>query len=736
MSQKRRWTFFSANYQEKVRRQEQRKVYNDRYGKKRKVSFNEKVEACENHEHHDTFPEDVLEPGQEDESSATDDYSDSFDSTSSSSETGNNSSSEDTESDYDSDSSCSSVNSNDDLRHSEGSTLEEKFENEYILQSTLRKGSEKQQQAIWSLFRKVLQSDRLKDGIKMSKKSYVHIKRKKIRSLPSLSIEADIYEKSTGRTIPLPNLPQFPRKKYRDKTKYVRKCVITKVKLKDLYEYHKEKCPERSSDVSLSIDGVNMNSVKSKSLDIITCRFGRCSCTYPVRTCELGSRYKLQEVAPVERFFVPVLEELEFLQLRLTAILADRLMRAYLLGLIAHTTFYSCELCVNEGQKIPGFRNICFLPQDNERSQPRRPDDMKRIVSDFPAISNIRNVTLRRKRLKGIKYPSQLWLRPGYDIQTLVVLDSMHILFLGVIPRTFHLCFKVPGANKFPNYGLTRRLQLQSIEEKIKSVRLPSEIQQRPREIINYKAHEWRTVGSIYCPLVKEICRPKPIIEELWTLLCFLTRLLMLPKSLFDIANNSSDLQGIFKHTESLYHAALGGQNLTYNTHVFFSHGRNMRHNNESVSLNSNFLYENSYIDVRTGVTQGVESPGKQLLSNCLLKRKLRLHFCKKQIRIAPYFLGDSTDDSLVCHKNGKYFKVKRILQDDYLECREIQRKELDFYYDNRSHHLNLSLCHWFFYEGIKESPTLIRSTDVIGKVTLVDGNQVLMTPLETLHEK
>lgn len=152
---------------------------------------------------------------------------------------------------------------------------------------------------------------------------------------------------------------------------------------------------------------------------------------------------------------------------KISCIIADAPARSFLKGCKQHNSYNSCERCVQEGEWLG---RVIF----------RKTDCVKRTDNSF-----------REKTDSDHHTHDSVLLKLRIDLVSQVVLDHMHLVFLGIMKKL--LCVWVKG--KLPHRLSSK--QVLTLSQKLLKLRpfIPRDFQRKPRalsELAHYKATEYR----------------------------------------------------------------------------------------------------------------------------------------------------------------------------------------------------------------------------------------------------
>ena len=181
------------------------------------------------------------------------------------------------------------------------------------------------------------------------------------------------------------------------------------------------------------------------------------------------------------------------------------------------------------------------------------------------------------------------------------------------------------------------------------------------------------------------------------------------------------------------YEAVYGKINCSYSIHTFASHILQIR-GDSPLTQKSAFRYESFYSEVRNLFQAGTQSPTKQIIKNCLMKRCLEGHSCERKIHYDVEKNGKENNHLIYTIENNKYnfFSIKSIRDDQTFLC--TRQGKFEFIFDETP-----EIC-WEKVGVFKVGPTtdfecVINKCEVKGKIIKV--NEYLLTcPLNVLREQ
>lgn len=325
----------------------------------------------------------------------------------------------------------------------------------------------------------------------------------------------------------------------------------------------------RKITLTLNTDGVQIFKSKSKSL-------------WPVQVIinELNSnvRFQTKNILCVALWFhikhpsmkmilKPLIEELNNLKRNgltmkinnityvfdITVICAtlDAPAKASVQNLINHNGYHSCHYCEARGTKYG-------------KTHVRYPYNIKlKMRTHKKAVKQMKKASKIKKNVVGFKGISAMIALPSFNVIDCFAIDYMHSVLLGIVRRLLKLWFDPQKQRK--EYNL--RKHVEKVNEKILKIKLPSEIQRKPRIITErntWKANEFRCWLLFYSIGILNNILPQKYLDHYIHLIKCIEIYLKptINKNDLQIARNQMKI--FLQKFEELY----GLQNMVYNLHT------------------------------------------------------------------------------------------------------------------------------------------------------------------------
>ena len=250
--------------------------------------------------------------------------------------------------------------------------------------------------------------------------------------------------------------------------------------ISDVIQIHESCCPNPSSEVQLSCDGVSETKSTLTSLDVYSIRFLDCRNVYPVYLIRPLCNYQNLDYLSL------IINELHDCNLTIHSFLGDNPKRSLARHCLSHSSSFPCEYCFQQGALLRESRdtftnemsqvqsqitslqsqdNLDRRTQDNlaifqtlEEAMQKKcrkktktvwpantrngePRTTEKILSIVEAIES--NPTMSRKDKKGIVSRSPFLNLEYFDFVLDIPVDYMHAACLGVVKKLIELCFNV-----------------------------------------------------------------------------------------------------------------------------------------------------------------------------------------------------------------------------------------------------------------------------------------------------
>ena len=659
-------------------------------------------------------------------------------------------------------------------------TILTKLKRDWLFTELDHKVSKSCSDAFWKLALKMIPPlYESKKCQKISRKvaQFAHIRKQLYDELaPRVDLQIAYKNNSTGEiTVTNDTITQvknFPP------NEFTKQYEIASVDAKEMVKVQKKKCPQKTNQILLSVDGVNECNSNSNSIDVFSAKFKNCRVIYPSRIVRPLGRVKVNNGAQLKK----VLDNMKCANCCLHKLVADNPKRSCLKCALAHNSYYPCEYCVAKG-----FRKNTSKTESLIKSQEKLKNEQRKAIQNkITAISNsdsetrdlevallqsvledleqnyvskksqivwpsstrnapkrnteeIRSIadkleageTLSRDESKGIVGKSVLLSQPNFDYTKDSPAEYMHSGCLGLIKRMVELTFQV-GQNRERN--TKRKLSpVQLFNEKIKGVKYPRECSRRARDLdfAVLKAQEYRNMALFLFPIILECIEEDAKERKLWLLLSFMFRACTVPNE--EHAKIPENLIHSCMDTfYILYEKLFGLINCTYSVHVVSSHLPEIR-GEDPLTETSAFCFESFYGEMRNSFTPGTVSSTKQIIQKTFLKRILGKHSCNSPITITAHDTALECNSLVYTYENGAYnfYKVIGIDQNN-LTCYKQGKFPCQ---TNEAPNLRWDLVGVFERGGVLEDKVNLSLNEVKGKVMVVN-NYLITAPNNVLREK
>ncbi len=431
----------------------------------------------------------------------------------------------------------------------------------------------------------------------------------------------------------------------------------------------------------------------------------------------------------MEKLLRPVIESLGRLNVRVRYFIADSKARVVLLAMIAITGYYGCQFCMARGitNDVPmldehGNRNrrgASVLWPHETIGAPRRTHDMY--------LEQGREAIEQQAPVYGVKGLSCITeIIP--DVMTGVPIDIFHCTYLGLSKK---IVMELFGISSVFRPRPENRLVRQNVDQRYPTVRVPSEVQRRPRKVdeSSFKASEWKMLTLVAFPILSTALVAVGLRAEARALILyvFLMRSMMQHNDQYAIIKQRVNLHEVMSRFVRAYTHAFGRGACVPSIHLF-SHLIEQR-DRDYLSHTSSEIFESYYGLVKKAYVKGTPSITKQIIENVLghyLGEKD--HNCKKSFRYRPQG-EDVKDDSLIWTNHG-YLRITRRMDDGRLMC---QRLETRRYIPDVVRNLPFDLVG--IERLMRATPERIRisAEEILAKAVQVE-NYIVTLPFDSLY--
>ena len=432
--------------------------------------------------------------------------------------------------------------------------------------------------------------------------------------------------------------------------------------------------------------------------------------------------------------------------------IADGLEHKWIKGLASTNCSYPCEYCMNPGCTVEHKKGI-LLPWPEKRYLPRTLASVKKNAAKAKRIKS-RLIGKRPEKVidrihhKGVKVRTPLAdLSPRFDVIKQSALDTMHLMAIGMSKKIFGLIFEPSKRKRWGEeagrlgQAESARLsrQVQSINEFMRSAKVPTEFGRRPREIdsANYKASEWRYLGMYgFIHIASSILEGEEDRERAQILLifAFVYRVVNLDDEDFLNVEAKVDLDSLIQWMAYLYEKKYGEENCTYNEHNLFVHLMQHRRRFGPLYNFSAWRFEDLYGKIERCYRPGTPHEAKQLFRGFFIT-DLFSHGChwKKTLTIKTR-PGTKSDDSLVVTRVGFYRVLEPVDNQSWL-CQKIKTEVFSTEIGNSQVNWDIvGVRRLAVADEHEECVETIAGTEIIGKGLIV-GDLVMDAKLPWLME-
>ena len=481
--------------------------------------------------------------------------------------------------------------------------------------------------------------------------------------------------------------------------------VLYYVRFEDVVQFHgelHEDC-DTPTHFDLSVDGIPESKSGGCSLDVASIKFSNCKTVYSLAILQPDRRgMGIPESVTLQRF----MNEYHGVGLRLRYVIADAPKRAALLGLMQHSSLYSCQYCV--------ARKVDRSYGADSMGAERRTNASTRLIANAVASG-----TCPEDEAKGVKRVSPLAAIETLDIIRDIPAEKMHLVDLGIVRKIIRLAYKTPHY-KARQVPFTRAQEYPLSELLLASRGLPNFARRtRPLDTANYKAEEFRNLAIAFWPLVYNTM-PSCAANH-WALTVFCYRALLLQD-----ANNKKWLEKydeaeVFRVWYVEFERIYGSENCSFNVHTFH-HLPEVR-SLAPLTVTSAMDYESHYNILKRSYRAGTCSTGQQALTNLLLALRY-FHSCRTATHVTAK-VTDKTDDS-VCYVPGAGVLKVSSVDGTVLIARNMATK--DTFEPAAGLNFNDVLC-FKLEEPISLGPVKTYPLeDVAGKCVVADGDSTIIS--------
>lgn len=433
-------------------------------------------------------------------------------------------------------------------------------------------------------------------------------------------------------------------------------------------ELHQSICKSYDTTLDLSLDGIQESKSSPISVDVYSVSFRNCRHVYPIKIIRPFNKFKVDE----QKHFKSVLNHIKASGCKLNAGVFDNPKRAFVRCAMNHASYYACEYCeakahyIRNSDEDMSRKGQLAWPFSTSNGPPRTREKINEIVEKLK-----NDEPLTRDEAKGFCGVSHLLDEENFDFIIQVPAEYMHLGCLGVAKRLVELTFNV-GENRKRNTD--RRLSdVAQFNRLISAIKVTREFSRRCRNLDFgvMKAQEYRNLILFFFPLVIE-CIPNefPREQKLWLQFTFALRACILPNKEFNLLSKNfieKTAKAFYKNYEAVY----GDKQCSYSVHTMSSHIIEVR-GDKPLPEKSAFKFENFYSELRNLFQPGTNSPTKQILQNCYMKKQLEFHCCEKSIFYDTEKKGKE-DNSLVYYvdENNVYqlFRIIKVNSNGTLTC-------------------------------------------------------------------
>ena len=400
--------------------------------------------------------------------------------------------------------------------------------------------------------------------------------------------------------------------------------------------------------IRFTSDGIPCSNSGSENLYVTALRFQGCKNVYILETRVA----KRNQPKVLSEFLEPFVEEVLELQYPVEKFLGDAPIRSFFKCLKGRAGYYSCEVCVAEGECID--RKVSY--PSSTFAQPRR--DMADWISAVEEVEDTGCDSVR-----GITGRSPMLRIPNFDMIGDSPSDRLHRDFLGITKNLWRMCV---NPNKHGTLPARAREMQSKVTKAYVQVRLPREFSHRSRavDLANYKSHEWKSLLMTCFPVIADACQELRGGSSglMWTLFAFLLRIYNGPEHYLDDIGEDT-LRDLHKCWYQVYEGEFGSAACSFNIHAFSHLLENRRFGRQHEI--STEAFESAYGMIQLSYHPGTRAIGKQILEHMLMRLlKRRSHNCEYTLKFGRFKAGKRYDDSIVCDERWNFYKVIEVHRD------------------------------------------------------------------------
>ncbi len=373
----------------------------------------------------------------------------------------------------------------------------------------------------------------------------------------------------------------------------------------------------------------------------------------------------------MEKLLRPLINSLGMLNVKVRYFVADSKARVVLLAMVAITGYYGCQFCMARGvtNDVPmldehGNRNrrgaAVIWPHDT-LGAPRRTHQM--------LLDQAEQAEADQSPFYGVKGRSCITeFIP--DVMVGVPIDMFHCAFLGLSKK---IVMEVLGVSPIYRPRPEHRLVRENVDRRYPMVRVPSEVQRRPRKIDehSFKASEWKMLTLVGFPILCTSLVAVGLRAEARALVLyvFLMRAMLQSNDQYLIVKQRVNLSEVMVRFVRCYVHAFGRGASVPTLHLF-THLLQQR-DRDHLSNTSSEVFETYYGILKRSYAKGTPSIAKQMIVNVIAHYMgEKQHHCRKSFRYRP--LGtDIKDDSLIWTTHG-FLRIIRRMDDGRLVSQKL----------------------------------------------------------------
>lgn len=277
---------------------------------------------------------------------------------------------------------------------------------------------------------------------------------------------------------------------------------------------------------------------------------------------------------------------------KLSTVIADAPMRAYLRGMMQYNSTFGCDWCRVMGHSLHGSMKFFYYPR-------QQIDALERFNQEFHLGSM--NIFLNEATRRSFRHSSDLIMLPDFDIVWSFSVEILHAAFLGVVRDMISKAWLNPESRGKP-YFIGDIKSIRRIDARLLAIKVTSNVVRKPRSISLLKQWKGNELAAFLCyyayPVLHGILKHRFILH--FGLLA--ETILLLQKGPISEANLERATQCIYQF-HHLLQELYGPEFMTYNAHILLHLPKSVK-NLGPASFISAFISENEMGKLKRSVRQ------------------------------------------------------------------------------------------------------------------------------------